>query len=79
MLRDGFGARNRVSRVETMVGYSLWHWIVGRRKTGHVVGMCCMRRCDKEAEARDRLSRWTNGLLMKRFNQEVDEGEPERK
>jgi hypothetical protein len=33
--------RNRVSRVETMVGYSLWHCVVGRRKTGHVVGMCC--------------------------------------
>ena len=52
-----FVARNRVSRVETMVGYSLWHWRVGRRKTGHVVGMCFMRRCDKEAEARDRLLR----------------------
>ena len=33
-------AKDRVSRVETMVGYSLWHLIVGRRRTGHVVEMC---------------------------------------
>ena len=62
-------AEDRVSRVETMVGYSLWHCAVGRRKSGHVVEMCCaVRSCDKEADARDRL-------LMKRINQEADEGE----
>jgi len=34
---------DRVSRVETTFGYSLWHYLVGRRKTGHVVEMCCAR------------------------------------
>lgn len=37
----------RLSRAATLVGHSLWRCSVGRRKTGHVVEMCC----DKEAAA----------------------------
>ena len=63
---------DRVSRVETMVGYSLWCWRVGRRRTGHVVEMCCV-----EAVIR-RRRRGIDRLLMKRINQEADEALRER-
>lgn len=49
-LRGGRG--KKVSRVHTLLKHSLRHCLVGQRKSGHVVGMCC----DKEADGRGRES-----------------------